>query len=181
MLELFSPLYLLRAHTYETSQVGIYAQYSALFVVIVAVIEALAQSSVQFFAHVTGRTLLWFQVKTTVRLLLSYLLCTLVIFGVLAYLFQVNTQPWELFSLLGLVILPRVYAVYGLIPYLGRTLFRMLDAWTVVLLFLVLQRSLGLGIVQVLTCLVLALLTYGAVYMAFAYLPKGAVSQPESA
>jgi len=51
----------------------------------------------------------------------------------------------------------------------------------VVLLFLVLQRNMGIGAMQVLTCLVLSLLTYGAVYVAFSYLPRRAVSQPESA
>lgn len=181
MFELFSPLYLLRAHTYETAQVGFYAQYTALFVLIAAVVEALVQSGVRFFAQVTGFALLWFQVRTVARLFLSYVLCTLVIFGVLAYLFRIDFDLQELFSLLGLAILPRVLAVYGLFPYIGRTLYRLLDVWTVVLLYVALQRGVGIDTVQILTCLVLSLLTYGVVYVVFSYLPELSSAQIENA
>ncbi len=172
MFELFSPLYLLRVHSYETPQMGIYTQYAVWFVALATVIEALVQSSESFFARHTGRSLLWIQCKTIARLGVSYLLCTLVVLGVMTYLFQVETNLGELFTMLGLAILPRVYAVYGLIPYIGKTLRRFLNVWTLVLLFLVLQRSMGLDTGPVLVCLSLSLLAYGAIAMAFARLPQ---------
>ncbi len=172
MLELFSPLFVLRNHPFETSQLGIYAQHSMWFILISSLLEALAQSSIRFFSRHTGLALLWTQCQTTIRIFTSYLLCTLVIFGVLTFLFQVETDPAELLSLLGLAVLPRVYAVYGLIPYIGKSLFRILNAWTLFLLAVLLRREVGMGVGQILTCLCVSVLAYGAIYVAFSLLPQ---------
>ena len=141
MLELFSPIHLVRAGAYDPSQLGLYPQYALGFLLVATLVESLARSGERFVAQVKGLPLLRFQLVTWARLTLLYLACGLVMHAALVLGFRLSLGVEESLRWLGLAVLPRVYTVYGLIPYLGRTLGRLLDLWTLLLVYLALDRG----------------------------------------
>lgn len=167
MLELFSPFYLWRVNSYEPGLLGMYIQYSVWLVLATALVEALVKSGEQFVARVKGLSLLWFQISTWIRLFLTYIICALVINLALSLLFQTQMATMDLISILGLAILPRVYVVYGLIPYLGRTFRRLLDLWTLALLYLALQLGMDMETWKVWVLWACGLATYIVLHWGF--------------
>lgn len=142
MLELFSPIHLVRAGAYDPGPLGLYPQYALGFLLVATLVESLVRSGERFVAQVKGLSLLRFQLVTWTRLTLVYLACGLVMHAVLVWGFRAAWGVEESLRWLGLAALPRVYTVYGLIPYLGRTLWRLLDLWTLGLVYLALDRGL---------------------------------------
>ncbi len=149
MLELFSPFHLWRADVYDPSQLGLYAHYAVWFIGGSVLVETLVKSGEQFIANVKGRALFWFQLRTFFGLGLTYALCCLTMYLVLTTGFGQRVDMLAFAGAVGLAVLPRVYVVYGLIPYIGRTLQRLLDIWSLVLLFLALRQGVNIESGQV--------------------------------
>ncbi len=144
MLELFSPFHLWRAGGYDPGQLGVYAQYAAWFIGCSTLVETLVRSGEQFIANVKGRALFWFQVKFFIGLGLTYVACFWTMHLVLTTGFGYGVDTLTFVGIVGLAILPRVYMVYGLIPYVGRTVQCLIDLWSPVLLFLALHQGMDI-------------------------------------
>ena len=141
MLELFSPFHLWRAGVYDPSQLGIYAQYAIWFIGCSVLVETLVKSGEQFIANVKGRALFWFQIRSFSGLGLTYAVCFVAMYAVLTTGFGHSVDALTFAGAVGLAVLPRVYMIYGLIPYIGRTLQRLIDMWSLALLFLALRQG----------------------------------------
>ncbi len=144
MLELFSPFYLWGTSVYDPGQMGMYARYALWFIGSSALVEALVRGGEQFIADVKGKALFWFQLRSFVGLSLTYLLCVLAMYLVLTAWIGKNIDVLTFAGIVGLAVLPRVYTVYGLIPYFGRTLQRLLNIWSFILLFLALRQGVNI-------------------------------------
>lgn len=142
MLELFSPFHLWKEAPHALGQLGLYATHAVWFLLFAIAVEAAVASAERFLERITGLALLWVQVRLFVYLLAVYGLSLLAMHLFLTYGVNLEMPVERLALILGLAILPRVYVVFGLVPYLGRTFHRLLDIWTVVLLF----RALTLGL-----------------------------------
>ncbi len=144
MLEVFSPFHLWRASGYDPGQLGIYARYAIWFIGCSVLVETLVRSGEQFIANVKGKALFWFQVRSFVGLGLTYAACFWAMYGVLTMGFGQSVEALAFAGAVGLAVLPRVYVIYGLIPYIGRTLQRLIDIWSLVLLFLALRQGVNI-------------------------------------
>ncbi len=144
MLELFSPFYLWGTNVYDPGPMGIYARYAIWFIGSSALVEALVRGGEQFIADVKGKSLFWFQLRSFAGLGLTYLLCVWVMYLVLTTWFGKSMDVLTFAGIAGLAVLPRVYTVYGLIPYVGRTLHRLLNIWSLILFFLALRQGVNI-------------------------------------
>lgn len=144
MLELFSPFHLWRLGSYDPSQMGIYAQNAIWFIACSVLVETLVRGAEKFIAKVKGRALLWFQVRSFAELGLTYVLCFYAMYLALTALLGTNVGAFSFAGVVGLAVLPRIYTVYGLLPYIGRTLQAILNAWSLILLYLALRHGMDI-------------------------------------
>lgn len=149
MLELFSPFHLWRAGSYDPGQLGFYAQNAIWFIACSVLVETLVRGAEQFIAKVKGRALLWFQVRSFLELGLTYALCIYAMYIALTAWIGENVGFIAFAGAVGLAILPRIYTVYGLLPYMGRTLQLILNVWSLILLFLALRRGVDIETGQI--------------------------------
>lgn len=160
MLEIFSPFYLWRSDPFAGDHIGLFAQHAIWFIAATAAIETLVHSAERFIADSKGRSLLQFQFRTVLEIGLTYTVCLFAMHTVWTRWLGGSLALDSFAGIAGLAVLPRVYAVFGLLPYVGRTFLSILNVWSLVLLFLALRAGLDLQFIETLAVWAAAAVCY---------------------